>query len=150
ENQSWVGALTTILDTCAMLISTVESADRYQARLTFAMARHAAVDLALVFGTPPEAPAPDRLSDERFERLRQTLIKAGLAAPSGSGAAGALGELRGLSEPFVNALAARFLFVLPAFEPDKAPVDNWQTSAWTRRTPGLAELPAPGGDDHFD
>ena len=34
--------------------------DGYQARLTFAMARHAAVDLALVFQTPPLPPQPDR------------------------------------------------------------------------------------------
>src|SRR5213079_3226249 len=59
ENQSWVGALTTILDTSAVLIAAVDSADRHQARLTFAMARHVAVDLALVFETPPGPPQPD-------------------------------------------------------------------------------------------
>ena len=56
ENQSWVGALTAILDTSALLIAGVEGPDGYQARLTFAMARHAAVDLALVFQTPPLPP----------------------------------------------------------------------------------------------
>jgi hypothetical protein len=30
-------------------------------------------------------------------------------------------------------------------------VDNWQTSAWTRRIAGLRRLPVLGdGDDHFD
>jgi hypothetical protein len=30
-------------------------------------------------------------------------------------------------------------------------VDNWQTSAWTKRSPGLVGLPAAGGEaDHFD
>src|SRR5262249_27767642 len=47
ENQSWVGALTVILDTSALLIAGVDGPDGYQARLTFAMARHAAVDLTL-------------------------------------------------------------------------------------------------------
>ncbi len=42
----------------------------------------------------------------------------------------ALAELRDLYEPFVNALAAHFEFELPAFRPDKPPVDNWQTSPW--------------------
>src|SRR5262245_53133290 len=49
DNQSWVAALTLILDTSALLISTVDSVHGHQARLTFAMARHAAVDLGLVF-----------------------------------------------------------------------------------------------------
>ena len=56
ENQSWVGALTAILDTSALLIAGVDGPDGYQARLTFAMARHAAVDLAIVFQTPPLPP----------------------------------------------------------------------------------------------
>src|SRR5271165_920651 len=56
ENQSWVGALTAILDTSALLLAGVDGSDKYQARLTFAMARHAAVDLALVFQTPPRQP----------------------------------------------------------------------------------------------
>jgi hypothetical protein len=29
-------------------------------------------------------------------------------------------------------------------------VDNWQTSAWTRRTPGIGKLPMAEGDEHFD
>ena len=48
DNQSWLAALTTILDTSAFLIANVDSNESYQARLTFAMARHAAVDLVLV------------------------------------------------------------------------------------------------------
>src|SRR5262245_18069259 len=49
DNQSWVGALTMILDTSALLIAAVDNTHGHQARLTFAMARHAAVDLSLVF-----------------------------------------------------------------------------------------------------
>src|SRR5438034_10489195 len=77
ENQSWVGALTTILDTSALLIAGVEGPDRYQARLTFAMARHVAVDLALVFSTRP-APPPDRLPEAELVRLWESLRGAGL------------------------------------------------------------------------
>ena len=47
EYQSWVGTLTAILDTSSLLIAGVDGPDGYQARLTFAMARHAAVDLAM-------------------------------------------------------------------------------------------------------
>jgi len=40
DNQSWVAALTTILDVCALIIARIEDAPRSTARLTFAMARH--------------------------------------------------------------------------------------------------------------
>jgi hypothetical protein len=151
DNESWVGALTTILDTSALLIASVDGPDGHQARLTFAMARHAAVDLALVFRTPPRPPEPDRLAAADCARLREALGAAGLALRTGPGVVRALAELRGLYEPFVNALAAYFLFALPPFWPDKPPVDNWQTSAWMRRSPGLGGLPAAGADDeHFD
>jgi hypothetical protein len=150
ENQSWVGALTAILDTSALLIAGVDGPDRYQARLTFAMARHAAVDLALVFQTRPR-PRPDRLPEADLARLWASLGAAGLAVRDQPAAAKALAELRGLYEPFVNALAALFLFTLPPFQPDRPPVDNWQTSAWMKRSPGLGSLAAAASeDDHFD
>jgi hypothetical protein len=129
----------------------VEGAHDYQARLTFAMARHAAVDLAMVFSTPPHAPETNRLTDGDLERLWASLRAAGLVVRDGPTAAHALAELRGLYEPFVHALAEGFLLVLPPFQPEKPPVDNWQTSAWTQRAPNLGELPAAGSDgDHFD
>jgi hypothetical protein len=150
ENQSWVAALTIILDTSALLIAGVDESDGYQARLTFAMARHAAVDLALTFQRPP-SPVPERLPADELARLQESLRGAGLAMRDGQGVAKALGELRGLYEPFVHALAVYFQFALPPFLPEKAPVDNWQTSPWMPRSPGLGGLPGAGsGDDHFD
>ena len=151
ENQSWIGSLTTILDTSALLLASVDGPDGYQARLTFAMARHAAVDLALVFQTPPLPPQPDRLSAADLTRLRKSLCEAGLKMRDGPAVATALAELRGLYEPFVNALAVYFLFAMPPFVPEKPPVDNWQTSPWTPRSPGLGRLSTTrAGDDHFD
>ncbi len=151
ENQSWVGSLTAILDTSALLLAGVEGPDGYQARLTFAMARHAAVDLALVFQTPPLPPQTDRLPAADLARLRESLRSAGVKMCDGPAVATSLAELRSLYEPFVNALAAYLLFTMPPFQPEKPPVDNWQTSPWTPRSPGLGGLPAAGGgDDHFD
>ena len=151
DNQSWVGALTAILDTCALLIAAGDGADGYQARLTFAMARHAAVDLGMVFQAPPRPPEPDRLPPADLARLSDSLRGAGLALRQGPAVALALTELRGLYEPFVNALASYFVFALPPFQPAAPPVDNWQTSAWMRRSPGLGGLPgAAAADEHFD
>jgi len=151
ENQSWVGSLTAILDTSALLLAGVDGPDGYQARLTFAMARHAAVDLALVFQIRPLPPQSDRLPEADLARLTESLREAGVKMCDGPAVATALAELRGLYEPFVNALAAYFLFAMPPFQPEKPPVDNWQTSPWMPRSPGLGKLPAAsGGDDHFD
>ncbi len=55
DNQSWLSAITAILDTCAVLLSIVECSACRQARLTFAMARHTVVDLLLVFDMQPVA-----------------------------------------------------------------------------------------------
>jgi hypothetical protein len=147
DNQSWVGALTTILDTAALLIAGVDCPVGYQARLTFAMARHAAVDLGLVFQTPPLPPGSDRLPAAELDRLRESLRGAGLEVRDGPAMGKALAELRGLYEPIVNALAARFQFALPPFQPEKPPVDNWQTSPWMQRSPGLGGLPTAGRDE---
>jgi hypothetical protein len=57
DNQSWVAALTVVLDGCALILTGIEGITQGQAQLTFAMARHAAVDLAATFGV-----APDRVS----------------------------------------------------------------------------------------
>jgi hypothetical protein len=150
DNQSWVAALTAILDTCAVLIVGGHGCNTYQAQLTFAMARHAAVDLALVFKRPPIAPQPDRLPPERLHQMRELLAAAGLPLEDGAAAEGRLSKLRAMYEPFVNALARHFLFALPPILPEKPPVDNWQTSAWTRRTPGIDRLAAGRGDEHFE
>jgi hypothetical protein len=150
DNQSWLGALSAILDTCSLLIVAVKGADPYQAQLTFAMARHALVDLALVFKTAPIAPDPDRLTPGRLDELREAVRKAGLEMRDDAAVHKRLGELRSMYEPFANSLARYFLFRIPAFLPEKATADNWQTSAWTRRTAGIGGLTLPqGADDHF-
>src|SRR5439155_22732943 len=53
DNQSWLGALTTVLDTCALVMVGIDGVSVWQARLTFAIARHAVVDIAQIFRTAP-------------------------------------------------------------------------------------------------
>jgi nitrate reductase NapE component len=151
DNQSWLATLATMLDTSALVIAGVKSADPYQAQLTFATARHAVVDLAQVFGVPPIEPDPDRLPEERLRRLRESLRVAGLDLPDGVEVDRKLVELRGMYEPFLNALSRNFLLTLPPMLRDTPPVDNWQTSAWMRRTRGIGNLAlSEPGDDHAD
>jgi hypothetical protein len=151
DNQSWLAALTAILDTCALVIAGVEGADPFQAQLTFAMARHAVVDLSLVFWARPIPPDPDRLMAGELLRLRSALRDAGLSLRDGPHIDERLSELRELYEPFANALARHFLYTVPPIYSEKPAVDNWQTSAWMRRAPGIGGLPAPVlQDDHFE
>jgi len=131
-NQSWLGALTTILDVSALVMVGLEGWCVEQARLTFAMARHAVVDLAQVFNTPPHEPA-QRLTDAELPRLRERLAEAGLRLRDGADAAAAtqqLAELRRMYEPYVAALARHLAVTLPPWVRQVERPDNWQTSAW--------------------
>jgi hypothetical protein len=142
DNQSWIAALTMILDTSALLIAAIDGPDAYQARLTFAMARHAAVDLGLAFQTRPVRSGTDRLTAAGLSALLASLSRAGLTLRDAEAIKTCLAELRHLYEPIVNGLAEYFEFDLPPFQPKTPPIDNWQTSPWMPPAPGLNRLPA--------
>jgi hypothetical protein len=130
ERQSWLAALTTILDTCALMIVGFEGVSPLIVRPTFAIARHSAVDLAQIYGTPPLNPKLNRLSKEDFIRLRDALADVGLVFHHEEDAERRLYEIRRSYEPFVNALADHLLVNLPPWIPATRTVDDWQTSAW--------------------
>ena len=129
EHESWVAALTAILDTCALVLIGVEGVPVWPAQLTFAMARHAAVDLSQIFHTPPHASHSDRLSPPELARLRAMLAAAGVRLREGCEADEKLAELRRMYEPYVSALAYYLLMPLPPWIPAGVP-DDWQTTAW--------------------
>lgn len=149
DNQSWVATLTCALDTSALLLTVVEGADRTQARLTFAMARHALVDLSLILRRPPKELTADRLPPEGLARLFEALRAAGVTVRDDPTATAKLVELRGLYEPLAVALAALFRVPLPGVCCDSARPDNWQTSAWLRQAAPLTALGVDPLDDHF-
>lgn len=101
-----------------------------QAELTFAIARHAVVDLAQILGTAPVAPVPDRLPAGDRDRLRRQLATAGLVLDGPVRAGAGLDELRRLYEPYVNALARHLLMPLPTWGVAAEARDNWRTTAW--------------------
>ena len=130
ERQSWLAALTTILDTCALLIVGFEDISAPTIRNTFAIARHAAVDLAQIYGTPPMNPRLSRLSHDDFVKMHDALAEVGLELRHGEDAEQRLYDIRRMYEPFVNALAQHLLLNLPPWIPETKTVDDWQTSAW--------------------
>jgi hypothetical protein len=151
DNQSWLAALTMILDTCSLALAGLRGIDTYQAQLTFAMARHAVVDLAQVLHAPPKTVFAERLSAESLGRLRDELRGAGFDVRVDEAADAKLVELRAMYEPFVAALGDFLLLNVPPVRADERKVDNWQTSAWMRRTSGIGSLaPADLADDHDD
>lgn len=130
ERQSWLAALTTILDTCALLIVGFEDVSAPTIRFTFAIARHAAVDLAQIYGTPPVNPKLSRLSHEDFVRMRDALSEVGLELRHSEDAEKHLYDIRRSYEPFVNSIADHLLVSLPPWIQTTKTVDDWQTSAW--------------------
>jgi Ion channel. len=126
DNESWLAALTAILDTCALVMASSERACERQAELTFAMARHAVVDLCLVFRTVPREPAHNRLPPETLAELRSTLATAGIKCDEGEAADLKLGELRGMYEPYIHALATYFHVNIPPWIAAERQRDNWQ------------------------
>lgn len=150
EDQSWLSALTAVLDVCALIMVGLEGACKYQAQLTFAMARHAVVDLAYVLKTPPQAPERDRLSRQGLLYLRTALSAGNLHLKSGEQADERLAELRGMYEPYIFSLSRHLHLELPPWIPDSDDSDNWQTSAWDRvRAARRGEGPLGIGRDHF-
>jgi len=134
DNQSWLRALTTVLDTCALVMVGVEGGPIWQARMTFAMARHAVVDIAQVLKTspvPPEA-CSVRLPSEELVRVRQILKQNGILFPVDEKAEQRLGDLRTMYEPYVFALSEWLMMPLPPWILPADAIDNWKTSAWGR------------------
>ena len=150
DNQSWIAALTAILDTCALVKVGIEDACQRQADLTFAIARHAAVDLSQVFKTPPRALPHNRLPAEDLRRIRDTLAQHGTKLQDGPEADRKITELRNMYEPYLYALADYLNQSLPPWIPAKKGKDNWQTTAWGRSA-GLIEKEAAAitSEEHF-
>ncbi len=130
DNQSWLAALTAVLDACAVMVSGIEAPSINRAPLAFAMARHAVVDLCQVFNTPPLYPDRDRLPETDRRRLWASLRDAGWRMREDEASMARLGELRDMYEPYVNALASRLLMPLPTWLPADGARDNWQRTAW--------------------
>ncbi len=139
DNQSWIAALTAILDASAVIIVTMPGHAARQAWLTFAIARHAVVDLAQVLRTRPRPLEVDRLSVAETDRLREHLRRASLVM-DGDEHLGRLAELRTMYEPYVNALAKHLVTTLPPWTKEDDASDNWRGSAFEPRPIGGSGL----------
>ena len=146
SNQSWLASLTVILDSTAVLLSRPGTPGEHQARLTFAMARHALVDITQVFLRDFRPVAGERFAPECL-----SVLQAPLGAPASMEAAHEfeqrLAEHRLLYEPYARALAEFLLYPLPPWEFTQPRPDNWKRAPWDKLLAERAGLQPP--DDHF-
>jgi hypothetical protein len=147
DNQSWLAALTTIMDVCSVVIAGIDGVAPWQARLTFAMARHIVVDLAQIINAPPRAPEPDRLPPESLERLKEVLAGAGLVLRDPQAFDEKISHLRRMYEPYVFALAGRLMVSLSTWLRVSDRPDNWRTSAWEHSSASIPRSLFEDGDD---
>jgi hypothetical protein len=148
DNQSWLSALTCILDACSLLITTVEGPSTRQAQLTFAVARHVLVDLGHVFRLEGEeqkhrdSPAL-RLNDEDFGALCELLGDSGFSLCSSGDTRSRLTAIRKLYEPHAQAMGAYLRLDLPRWVPPPADpakkLDGWKTVAGLRSPSAVAD-----------
>jgi len=139
NNQSWISALTAVLDTCALLIAGVQGHQARQAQLTFAMARHALVDLAQIFSQSPATAFEDRLPPERYEQLHALLCESGIKVCRDDHSMERLTEMRALYEGYAVSLGRYLCMPLPPWMSEHPRKDNWLTVARVRAAAEDAE-----------
>lgn len=130
DNQSWLASLVAVLDTCALVIVGVEGIDPFQARLTFAIGRHALVDLSQAFRLKPASAETVHMSGSELGELRAWLAASGVRLREGVEADQKLARLRDLYMPYADRLSRGLLMALPPCLPPPKARYNWQTTQW--------------------
>jgi hypothetical protein len=131
NNESWLAALATILDVSGLLVAFGTGTLKWQAKMTFAISRHAVVDLAQVLKCAPMELKDPRMRDGDLMKLLKLTEAAGVPKCSLEKAE-TLKELRGMYEPYIAALSDRLLMYVPPWSLPTTRKDNWKTSAWAR------------------
>jgi hypothetical protein len=131
-NQSWLSALTSVLDLCSLMIAGVQDHAARQAQLTFAIARHALVDISQIFSLKPITDGEDRLPPERFEMLYGSLCEAGIRVCRDGDSMDRLKKMRLLYEGHARVLSEFLRMPLPPWIVDQPHKDNWLSVAKVR------------------
>lgn len=150
DNQSWLAAFTAVLDVSTLLIAYGEGTAKWQSKLTFAIARHAVVDLAEVLRVPPLRPPVNRLPPKDVVQVRDLLVECRASTKCGDAGDKKLYELREMYEPYLNGLSARLLMPLPTWGIGRKSVENWKRSAWGRISSGPGDSGSSSSEpSHF-
>ena len=127
-NQSWLAALTTVVDASAFAIAYAPGRS-VGAEVTFAIGRHALADLAFTYRAPiPDDPV-DRLSDPDLEELTRRLRDSGLELSGDVEAKPKLGKMRSSYEKYAVGIAERLALGVPGWLPGEDAVEYWRLAA---------------------
>ncbi len=127
DNQSWLAALTAVMDTCALILVGVADLRPLQARMTFTMARQVVVEMARSLGVEPSRYAGvDRLPPDVFARMLEVFDAAGLVWNGGPEARELLASLRATYEPLLDGLGLRLMLPLTEWIAAEDAADHWQ------------------------
>ena len=115
---------------------------------TFAMARHAMVDLTQVFVSHASRCKRDRLPPRRLQRVCDHLDGTAADVVDREEFEARLSALRLQYEPYAEALADYLLLELPPWIHPTARKDNWQSGPWDREI-GTPRASVLWDEDHF-
>ena len=135
ENQSWLAALTAIMDLSTVWQAAKAESKTWAAQRVYAIGRHALGDLSQVLRANPDFGAPDRLSATELEAIHGKLNEAGIDVDLAIFRE-RLDMLRKGYEPYAIALSRELLMDLPPWMPFDGRKDNWETTAWEGSAPG--------------
>ncbi|RQP27723.1 two pore domain potassium channel family protein [Burkholderia ubonensis] len=130
-NESWLAALTMVVDVSALAMLGAEGDLKRQAEFTFAAGRHALGHTASIFNASSPATTEDRLLPADFSRLCAAISAAPTPLHAERIMASELARFRTMYEPHAKALAAYFRMDLPPwFVQEPLPTANWQAVSW--------------------
>ena len=136
EMLSWIASLTCVCDACT-LVQTAYQADgpemeslKRQARHTYAMLRHLAVDLSYILRVDPVAPPIDRMDETMWPEVVSELQKSGAPVCGRTDACANFGDLRDGYEPFAYGLSQSLYLTMPPMYRPKHEMASWEKSAW--------------------
>lgn len=135
ENESWVAALTAVMDLATAWLAGQVEGRTWAARRLYAIGRHALGDLSQVLQAPPRFDAPDRLTEDGIETIHRELSAAGVTMDLATYRE-RLNTLRRGYEPYAAALGHQLVMDLPPWFPEPGQKDNWETTAWEGSAPG--------------
>lgn len=135
ENQSWLAALTAIMDLSTIWQAGKAEGKTWASRHLYAIGRHALGDLSQVLRATPIFDAPDRLSEAELAAIYEVVVEVGTGVDLAT-FRDRLNTLRKGYEPYAFALSRELLMELPPWMPMDGMKDNWETTAWEGSAPG--------------
>lgn len=136
ENQSWLAALTAMMDLASAWLAAKAEGRTWAARRLYAIGRHALGDLSQVLRAAPKFDAPERLTEDEMHSIYDDMVRAKVGVVDFATFQDRLNQLRRGYEPYAIALSSELLMDLPPWLPPEDRKDNWETTAWEGSAPG--------------